>query len=74
MSRSNHLAKASSEFVDLEIVESEGGKPYLEIVMPRNSWVEVLRWCLEHRAAPVDSRSVRLQPLPSLKHGRAVTT
>ena len=69
MSRSNHLAKDSSEFVDLEIVESDGGKPYLEIVMPRNSWVDVLRWCLEHRAAATDSRSVRLQPLPSLNTG-----
>ena len=49
MRKSNNLAKESPEFIDLEIVESESGKPYVEIEMPRNSWVHVLHWCLEHR-------------------------
>ena len=37
MSKSNNLAKESPEFIALEVVESESGKPYFEIEVPRNS-------------------------------------
>ncbi|MET0252855.1 MAG: hypothetical protein ABW214_02370 [Terrimicrobiaceae bacterium] len=66
MRKSNNLAKESPEVIDLEIVESESGKPYVEIEMPRNSWVHVLHWCLEHRTSPTNSSSTRFLPLSGL--------
>ena len=69
MSKSNNLAKESPEFIALEVVESESGKPYFEIEVPRNSWVHVLHWCLEHRTPPTNSSSMRLLPLSGLNSG-----
>ena len=71
MSKSNNLAKESPEFIDLEIVASESGKPYVEIEMPRNSWVHVLHWCLMHRTPPY---KFEFDALPAAFLRRSVTT